>query len=109
MGLYYLCEAVVGGKLDMRSILCKFLGYPKESIGYYFYDPSEKKVFVSRNVVFLEEEFLSKNSGVIELNEEPQEIPQNTTNNIPVETGPSVTQPLRRSERIPRAPERLYL
>ncbi|CAA0836913.1 Uncharacterized mitochondrial protein AtMg00820, partial [Striga hermonthica] len=53
--------------------------------------------------------FLLKNSGVIQLNEEPQEIPQSTTNDIPVETELSITQPLRISERVSRAPERLYL
>ncbi|KAL0287492.1 UNVERIFIED_CONTAM: Retrovirus-related Pol polyprotein from transposon TNT 1-94 [Sesamum calycinum] len=35
----------------------KFIGYPKETAGYYFYDPSEQKVFVSRNAVFLERGF----------------------------------------------------
>jgi len=26
-------------KLEPRSVLCRFIGYPKESIGYYFYHP----------------------------------------------------------------------
>ncbi|CAA0827628.1 cysteine-rich RLK (RECEPTOR-like protein kinase) 8, partial [Striga hermonthica] len=108
------CDAYVkqqvGVKLDMRSILCKFVGYLKESIGYYFYDPSEQKVFVSRNAVFLEEEVLSKeNNEIIELNEEPQIIPQIDTDNIQVETGQSETQPLRRSMRVSKVSDRLYL
>ncbi|KAL0404319.1 UNVERIFIED_CONTAM: Transposon Ty1-BL Gag-Pol polyprotein [Sesamum radiatum] len=37
----------VGDKLDSRSSLFRFVGYPKKTAGYYFYDPSEQKVFVS--------------------------------------------------------------
>ncbi|KAL0413320.1 UNVERIFIED_CONTAM: Retrovirus-related Pol polyprotein from transposon RE1 [Sesamum radiatum] len=50
-------KRLVGDKLDSRSSLCRFVGYPKETTGYYFYDPSEQKVFVSRNAVFLEKDF----------------------------------------------------
>ena len=58
----------------MRFSLCKVVGYLKESIGYYFYDSSEQKVFVSRNAIFLEEEFLlDRNGKVVEL-EEIQEL-----------------------------------
>ncbi|KAL0411374.1 UNVERIFIED_CONTAM: hypothetical protein Slati_3727100 [Sesamum latifolium] len=39
----------------------KFIGYPKESAGYYFYDSAEQKIFISRNVVFLENGFSSDN------------------------------------------------
>ncbi|KAL0420390.1 UNVERIFIED_CONTAM: hypothetical protein Slati_3061900 [Sesamum latifolium] len=44
-------KRLLGDKLDSRSCLCRFVGYPKETAGYYFYDPSEQKVFVSRNGV----------------------------------------------------------
>ncbi|KAK4384625.1 hypothetical protein Sango_3042100 [Sesamum angolense] len=37
--------------------MARFVGYPKETVGYYFYDPSEQKVFVLRNAVFLEKYF----------------------------------------------------
>ncbi|KAL0394331.1 UNVERIFIED_CONTAM: Retrovirus-related Pol polyprotein from transposon TNT 1-94 [Sesamum latifolium] len=50
-------KRLVGDKIDSRSSLCRFVGYPKETAGYYFYDPTEKKVFVSRNAVFLEKGF----------------------------------------------------
>ncbi|KAL0287643.1 UNVERIFIED_CONTAM: Transposon Ty2-GR1 Gag-Pol polyprotein [Sesamum radiatum] len=50
-------KRLVGDKLDSRSSLCRFVGYPKETVGYYFYDPTEQKVFVLRNVVFLEKGF----------------------------------------------------
>jgi hypothetical protein len=36
------------------------VGYPKEPLGYYFYNRSEGKVFVTRNGVFLEKEFLKR-------------------------------------------------
>ncbi|KAL0295503.1 UNVERIFIED_CONTAM: hypothetical protein Sangu_3196400, partial [Sesamum angustifolium] len=35
----------------------KFVGYPKETTGYYCFDPSEQKILVSRNTVFLEKGF----------------------------------------------------
>ena len=37
-----------------KSNKCFFIGYPKETKGYYFYLPSENKVFVSRGGTFLE-------------------------------------------------------
>ncbi|VFQ91643.1 unnamed protein product, partial [Cuscuta campestris] len=58
------CEAYVkrlltNGKFDAKSDKCFFVGYPKETRGYSFYHPIDKKVFVARNGVFLEKEFLS--------------------------------------------------
>jgi hypothetical protein len=37
-----------------------FVGYPKETLGYYFYNRLEGKVFVAWNGVFLGKEFLKK-------------------------------------------------
>ena len=58
------CEAYVkrqaSNKLASKYAKCLFLGYPKETKGYYFYILSENKVFVARNGVFLEREFISK-------------------------------------------------
>ncbi|KAL0285752.1 UNVERIFIED_CONTAM: hypothetical protein Sangu_2765800, partial [Sesamum angustifolium] len=51
-------KRLVGDKLNSRSSLCRFVGYPKEIVKYYFYDPSEQKVFISRNAVFLKKVFL---------------------------------------------------
>jgi hypothetical protein len=34
-----------------------FVGYPKETLGYYFYNWSEGKVFVAQNNVFLKKSF----------------------------------------------------
>jgi hypothetical protein len=47
-------------KLTPKSDKCFFVGYPRETKGYYFYNKEEGKVFVAHNGVFLEKEFLSK-------------------------------------------------
>ena len=41
-------------KLGTKSKKCLFVGYPKETRGYYFYNPSKQKVFVSKHATFLE-------------------------------------------------------
>ena len=58
-------------KLGARSNKCHFVAYPKETKGYHFHHPLEKKVFVSRHAIFLENEILlGKSSGSkIELDE----------------------------------------
>ncbi|XP_074303638.1 uncharacterized protein LOC141638108 [Silene latifolia] len=47
------CEAyvrkLIPEKLGPKSDKCIFVGYPKETKGYYFYNPAEHKVFVARN------------------------------------------------------------
>ena len=52
------CEALVkhqvSEKLAPRSEKCIFVGYPKETRGYYFYNRSDNKVFVARKGIFLE-------------------------------------------------------
>ena len=37
-------------KLESRIDRCLFVSYPKETIGYYFYNSNEYKVFISHNV-----------------------------------------------------------
>ena len=58
------CEAYVkrqaSDKIASKSDKCLFVGYPNETKGYYFYIPTENKVFVVCNGVFLEREFISK-------------------------------------------------
>ena len=74
------CEVFVkrlqSDKLTAKSDKCIFMGYPRETLGYYFYNREESKVFVVRNDVFLEKEFLSRGvSGstvqLDEIREEP--------------------------------------
>ena len=47
-------------KFDVKSIKGQFVGYPKDSLGYWFYLPTEQVVIVSRDAIFLEKEFLKK-------------------------------------------------
>ncbi|GJU43179.1 zinc finger, CCHC-type containing protein [Tanacetum coccineum] len=54
-------------KLDPRSFRCIFVGYPKETIGYSFYNPYENKVFVARNAEFFENDLIDlKASGSVD-------------------------------------------
>ncbi|KAK4835556.1 hypothetical protein QYF36_011335 [Acer negundo] len=46
-------------KMESRSETCIFVGYPKETKGYYFYSPSDLKVFVSTNAKFLEKDYMN--------------------------------------------------
>ncbi|KAL0315138.1 UNVERIFIED_CONTAM: protein DETOXIFICATION 35 [Sesamum calycinum] len=95
-------KRLVGDKLDSRSSLCRFIGYPKETAGYYFYDPTKQKVFVSRNAVFLNRGFptdtrrdellLEESSEALQSNAGTSFVPDVSTDNVPI---------LRRSARVP--------
>ncbi|KAK9018636.1 hypothetical protein V6N11_001606 [Hibiscus sabdariffa] len=100
-------------KLEPKSHKCTFFGYPKETKGYYFFNPKENKVFVARSGVFLEKEFLSnnRNGRNIELEEVRQrkviepEVEQ--TSQVVEENSTNLeTQPLRRSTRERHEPKR---
>ncbi|GJV04861.1 retrotransposon protein, putative, ty1-copia subclass [Tanacetum coccineum] len=58
------CEALVKrdtpDKLQQRSVKCIFIGYPKETMGYYFYFLPENKIAVARYVEFLEKNLISQ-------------------------------------------------
>nr|GEV74637.1 hypothetical protein [Tanacetum cinerariifolium] len=75
-------------KLQQRSVKCIFIGYPKETIGYYFYFPPENKIVVVRYVDFLEKNLLSQEvSGrAVELEEIQDEDtpPSDNTSKIPM-------------------------
>jgi hypothetical protein len=105
------CEVYVkrlmSDKLTPKSDKCFFVGYPKETLGYYVYNRSEGKVFVVRNGVFLEKEFLKreKNGQKVYL-EEVQDGPvkndstSNATVAEQVETPVETTPQPRRSARL---------
>ncbi|KAL0445829.1 UNVERIFIED_CONTAM: Retrovirus-related Pol polyprotein from transposon TNT 1-94 [Sesamum latifolium] len=98
-------KRLVGDKLDSRSSLCRFIGYPKKTTGYYFYDPAEQKIFVSRNAVFLEIGFLSNSQRDEVLIEETSKEPQHdsTTSFEPILTdGVSVLCRSTREFRVPK-------
>ncbi|GKD09732.1 retrotransposon protein, putative, ty1-copia subclass [Tanacetum coccineum] len=88
------CEALVKrdtpDKLQQRSVKCIFIGYPKETMGYYFYFPPENKIVVARYAEFLEKNLISQE---VEGFKPPQEE----------------VVPIRRSARTHRAPDRLCL
>ncbi|KAJ8472265.1 hypothetical protein OPV22_026608 [Ensete ventricosum] len=93
-------------KLESRMEWCIFVGYPKETSGYYFYHPEDRKVFVSKRAVILEKEhILGGNSrSKIELSEvrEPRTIPEPESVQVPNTQVPT----LRRSSRVSHPPER---
>nr|GEZ88821.1 retrotransposon protein, putative, Ty1-copia subclass [Tanacetum cinerariifolium] len=116
------CEALVKrdmpDKLQQISVKCIFIGYPKETMGYYFNFPLENKIVVARYAEFFEKNLITQEvSGrAIDLEEIQDEdtSPSEITSEIPMEVeGFEPPQeeviPVRRSERIHRAPTRLCL
>ena len=72
-------------KLETRSEVCYFIGYPKVTYGWYFYDSREQKLFVSINTIFLEDNYIMnrKPKGRIDLEEvmgEPSDSPAVNSN-----------------------------
>ena len=100
-------------KLETRSEVCYFIGYPKGTFGWYFYDSREQKVFISTNSVFLEDDYIMnhKPKGRIDLREigrEPSDLPT-VENNMRQENATSspISAPVhRRSGRIVSQPDR---
>jgi hypothetical protein len=77
------CEVFVkrptSDKLGHKADKYFFVGYPKETKGYYFYYQSENKIIVVRHGIFLEKEFLAKgSSGTNIILEEIQDTSHNT-------------------------------
>ena len=71
------------GKLEPRTEVCLFVGYPKGTRGGLFYSPQDKKVFVSTNATFLEndymENFKPRNRVVLEELQSDHIIPRPVT------------------------------
>ena len=51
-------KRIASDKLQDKFVKCLFVGYPKETNGYQFYNTLEQRLFVSKHIVFLEKEFL---------------------------------------------------
>ncbi|KAJ9538930.1 hypothetical protein OSB04_031663 [Centaurea solstitialis] len=115
------CEVYVkrptSEKLKPKSDKCFFVGYPRTTVGYYFYNPEENKVFVARNGKFLEEKFLvSENTRkdvdlqvVDEENTTPIVEPEIQHENVEPRSEmieEVQTQDLRRSSRVRQEPDR---
>nr|GEV07379.1 hypothetical protein [Tanacetum cinerariifolium] len=98
-------------KTGGQNVAFTSLGYPKETMGYYFYYPPENKIVVERYADFLE-----KDGRIVELEDEDI-LPSENTSEHPIEEenlAPIVSQeedviPVRRSVRTHKAPDRLCL
>ncbi|GJS97982.1 retrotransposon protein, putative, ty1-copia subclass [Tanacetum coccineum] len=82
------CEALVKrdtpNKLESRSIKCIFVGYPKETMGYYFYYPLENKIFVARYAEFFETRLIKQEVSrstvdIDEIQSEDAQLSENTS------------------------------
>nr|GEW14764.1 zinc finger, CCHC-type [Tanacetum cinerariifolium] len=106
-------------KLEPRSIKCIFVGYPKETIGYSFYYPPENKIFVAQNVEFFKNGLINhKASGSLkdlEIIQEEDTHPSLDTSlnheedDQEIDEPQSDINPIRRSTRTRRAPDRMCL
>ena len=47
-------------KLETKLELYNFIGYPKGTKGWLFYNPREQIVLVSTNTIFLEDDYIIK-------------------------------------------------
>ena len=102
-------------KLEARSEVSLFVGYPRGTKGYLFYDPKEQRVLVSTNTRFLEHDYMLDNkprSKIIldelraELNE-GNEVPiLETTVSSPLVARTQETRVSHRSGRVVTQPER---
>nr|GEY09729.1 putative retrotransposon protein [Tanacetum cinerariifolium] len=100
----------------LNMVPTKKVGYPKETMGYYFYFPPENKVIVARYGNFLERDLISqKFSGRDnDLEDDHMDtLPSENTSEVPVESeslgSPPELIPVRRSEKTTLAPNRLCL
>ncbi|GKA19614.1 retrotransposon protein, putative, ty1-copia subclass [Tanacetum coccineum] len=116
------CEALMKrdtpNKLQQRSVKYIFIGYPKETMCYYFYFLPENKIVVARYAEFFEKNLITQEvSGramdLEEIQDEETSLFE-ITSEIPMEvegfeTPQEEVVPVRRSERTHRAPDRLRL
>ncbi|GKD33854.1 hypothetical protein Tco_1249363, partial [Tanacetum coccineum] len=105
-------------KLEPRALKCIFVGYLKETMSYSFYYPLEKKIFVARNAKFFENDVIDHEaSGSLEDLEIIQEDthPSLDTSLDHEEDDQEINEPqsdlnpIRRSSRTCRAPDRMCL
>ena len=64
-------KRTISDKLEAKSDKCMFVGYPKETMRYQFYNTLEQRLFVSKLAVYLEKEFLLRedSGSKVELSE----------------------------------------
>ena len=61
---YVHIDKSIRTKFQDKASICQFVGYADEHKGYRCYDPVNKKIRISRNVVFDENSFLGKEADV---------------------------------------------
>ena len=102
------------GKLEPRTEVCLFVGYHKGTRGGLFYSPQDKKVFVSTNATFLENDYMAnfkpRSRVVLEELQSDQIRPRPVT--VTGERNKETTNPIqdviapRRSGRVSKQPIR---
>ncbi|GJQ97189.1 retrotransposon protein, putative, ty1-copia subclass [Tanacetum coccineum] len=119
------CKSCISGKMASKAFPNQVeRGYPKETMGYYFYYPLENKIFVARNAEFFENNLIvqeasgshgplisSGSDKGLELIQEDTHPSENTSKEhnevAPTEVEPqNVRLPIHRSSRIPQALDR---
>nr|GEW29774.1 hypothetical protein [Tanacetum cinerariifolium] len=117
-GYEALVKRDTSDKLQQRSVKCIFIGYLKETMGYYFYFPPKNKIVVARYAKFFEKNLITQEvSGrAVDLEEiqDKDTSPFKNTSEIPMEVeGFKPPQEevilIRRSVRTHQAPDRLCL
>ena len=97
-------------KLKSRTGLCRFVGYLKETIGYYFYRLEEQSIFVTKRIIFLEDEYLlrrdSGSKAVLEEVLDPNTNGNSLDEKSALENLQVHTKAPRRTGRVPRQPDR---
>ncbi|GJR16802.1 retrotransposon protein, putative, ty1-copia subclass [Tanacetum coccineum] len=105
-------------KLEQRSVKCIFIGYPKETMGYYFYFPPENKIVVARYAEFFKKNLITQEVGgrardlkeILDEDTSPSEITSEIRMEVEgFELPHEEDIPIRRSERTRRAPNHLSL
>ena len=109
-------KQTMSDKLEVKSDKCLFVGYPKEIMGYQFYNTLEQRLFVSKHAVFLEKEFLLREDSrsKVELSEVQDALTDTSYLNEPKAVihedefivDSSKPQVFRRTSRICSVPER---
>nr|GEW10683.1 retrotransposon protein, putative, Ty1-copia subclass [Tanacetum cinerariifolium] len=101
------------------SINCIVIGYPKETMRYFFYYPPENKVLVAQNAEFLENSLINQEAGGsledLEIIQEQDTHPSIDTSlnheedDLEIDEPQSDIVPIRRSTRTRHAPDRMCL
>ncbi|GKG01064.1 hypothetical protein Tco_0305769, partial [Tanacetum coccineum] len=83
------CEALVNrdtlDKLQQRYVKCIVIGYPKKTMGYYFYFPPENKIVVARYAEFYKKSLITQRAIDLEEIQDEDTSPFEITSEIPME------------------------